>query len=96
MHKYAPFQNLWLRFLLAAEHYPIGAPSEECLHPRGSSPIEVVVGIQSVTESWRNRNDSLMLVVGEGNENVHRTDSLILWVAELLKKTTRMSTATRA
>lgn len=70
MPEKAAFQDFGLGRRLAADQCPVGTAGKESLHSRRGAPIQVVSGIQSVSQPSWDRNDPLMLVVSQGYENV--------------------------
>src|SRR5258708_23996232 len=78
MLEYTAFQDFGLGLRCATQQRPVRTTREESLHAGCGTPIQVLVGIQPVSQSRRNRNDALVLIVREGNENVDRTYLLIL------------------
>ena len=69
--EHTSFKNLSLWSCLAPNTFPLRRTSEECFHSICGSPIEIVFGILSIAEFCWDRNDSLMLIVGQGHKDMH-------------------------
>src|ERR1700730_8151478 len=78
MFEYAALQDCGLGLLSTTQQRPLRTASEEGLHACRRAPIQVVLGIQPIPESRRNRNDPLVFIVSQCNEDMDRTDRLIL------------------
>jgi hypothetical protein len=55
----------------ALEETPLCAGFEKGFNAERGSPLEIPGGVLSIAETSGNRNDSLMLIVGERNEDVN-------------------------
>src|ERR1700733_5592872 len=73
-----PLQDLRLGLCTASDQQPVGTSCKESPHSICRAPIEIVIGGVAISESRRNRNNALMLVVREGHENVDATRRGIL------------------
>src|SRR5579863_89242 len=65
------FEDLVLGSSLATDPLPVRGTREECLHSICRSPIKITLGVFSVSEYRRNRNNALMLIVGKGDKDVY-------------------------
>ena len=66
----AAFENRSVHRASAGDEFPFLAGFEERLEAKGCTPIEIALWIASVAKSGGNRNDSLVLIVGESNKDV--------------------------
>ncbi len=73
----AALEDSGLRTKLALKQMPIRTGFEERFHAVGRAPIEIVGSIAAIAEPSGDRNDALMLVIGQGHENVDNADACL-------------------
>jgi hypothetical protein len=76
--EHTSFQNPNLRLGVASQQRPCRASREEGFHSVRRPPVKILFGIVAVSQSRRNRNNPLMLIVGKRNENMDGSRARLL------------------
>src|SRR5580700_2564208 len=66
-------ENETIRFLEGKDFLPFRSILEESAHTKRRAPVEIAARIVAVSQKNVNRNDALMLIVGERHENMNNT-----------------------